>query len=141
MKKILKHKKLILLLIAVLVPTGFAIAGMVKTVPMTAIVTNGDVQVFSDSDCTIPLDSIALGEISAGSTSSKTVYVKNAGNRRINVNVSLSGAPTHFTLQPVSQMSVDGGGSVLVTLTFAAAIDSPAGTISGFDVVFTGTIP
>jgi len=93
------HVNLIILLFAILLITStLALIYYTKTIDHQAsIVTSGNIQTYSDADCTQPLDSKNWGNFNTSAGDDvKTLdfYIKNEGNTQINVTWNASG----FTL-------------------------------------------
>jgi hypothetical protein len=148
MKLFNKHisKKLALIIIAVFVISGTAIAAMLLSIPNTGIVLNGDIRLYSDSGCSTPLTAIAWGDIPAGSSVSKTVYIKNWGNNILNVDITFVNAPVGVTLSGDVEVLALGiassGDERPVLLTLNATTETPAGSLpEDFSTEFTASIP
>lgn len=79
---------IIVALVSVLT-VGFAVAAIVYTVVLPGTVTivevawTGEVGIYEDPNCTIPMTLIDLGEMKAGEVWNITFYVRNEGNATI----------------------------------------------------------
>lgn len=83
MKKITKTTGILLVAVAVLSMLSGALAYLwvTRTVDFTfSLAKNGDIQVYSDAECTTVLTSYDWGEFTDAQTKTLDVYVKNIGN-------------------------------------------------------------
>jgi hypothetical protein len=100
---------------------------------------------FSDANASVPLSNVEWGSISAGTTSTKTIYIKNTGN--VAETLSLSGAQwnpvsasTVLTLSwNKESVSLTAGQVVAATLSLTVAADP--GDLDSFslNIVVSGT--
>jgi hypothetical protein len=111
-------------------------SGNIKTVGVSA---------YQDSACTVPLSSWAWGTMDPGSSSTKTMYIKNEGTALVTLNMttntwSPSNASSYITvIWNKESTSVSAGSSVQANVTLSVS-SSIAGIPSfTFTLVVTGT--
>jgi len=98
--------------------------------------------VYSDQACTNPLTSINWGEVQAGQSYSRTIYIKNNGNIKVQLSMA-TGNWTPSTAYSYLTLSWDREGTYLnagekinATLTLAVASTAIGGLFS-FDLTIT----
>jgi hypothetical protein len=103
------------------------------------------VGVYSDSSCTNPVSSIDWGLLEPGSSKQYTIYVKNEGNVKLKLSVSVSNwnpqsASNYLTLSWNRENYVlNAGSSVSATLTLSVSSSISGITNFSFDIIITGT--
>ena len=85
-------RKRYLLAVASVIVVVLATAGIVyalsgRHVQNTVVITQGNIQVYSDEACTTVVESIDWGSLSAGDTVPRVVYVKNESTETVTVTV------------------------------------------------------
>jgi hypothetical protein len=116
-----------------------------RTIPSHGTIRGVDVAIFQDSLCTQPVVSVDWGTLDNGTSSIKTVYVKNEGT--VNVILSLSnntwvpsGALDYMALSWNREGYVLANGtSVDAALTLSVLPSFTNGTDFSFNIVITGT--
>ena len=116
-----------------------------RTIPSHGTIRGVNVEIFQDSGCTQQLTSVDWGTLDNGTSSVKTVYVKNEGT--VNMVLSLSNnswvpsnAVDYMTLSWDRESYVLGNGtSVDATLTLSVLPSFTNGTDFSFNIVITGT--
>jgi len=126
-----------------LVASGALVA--YQKVQNTGIVTAVGVGVYSNSACTSKVSSIDWGSLTPSSTVSKTIYIRNEGNKRL----SLSMTTGNWNPQSASNyitLTWNRGGTVLEVgqVVQATLVLSVSPSISGvtsfsFEITITGT--
>ncbi len=104
-----------------------------------------EIDVYSDIGCTKVITNVAWGEIEAGSSSNKNIYIKNNGDTNVVLmlssdNWSPSGAATYMTLSwnyDGSTLSPSEVKQVKLTLSVNSAC--PELSNFGFDIVIIGS--
>jgi hypothetical protein len=128
-----------------LVVTTAAVLTSNQTVPLNGTINAVNLAVYSDSACTIPQTSLAVGTLNPGGTATQTVYIKNTGNVPETLtmtagNWSPANANTYLTFSWNKQNTVlAAGANTQATLTLTAASNTGTLTTFSFDVTFTGT--
>lgn len=126
-----------------LVASGALVA--YQKVQNTGIVTAVGVGVYSNSACTSKVSSIDWGSLTPSSTVSKTIYIRNEGNKRL----SLSMTTGNWNPQSASNyitLTWNRGGTVLevgqvvqATLTLSVSPSISGVTSFSFEITITGT--
>jgi hypothetical protein len=133
--------RLILVIAAIVVLLSLTTAGLLtvtQTISSSGTITALNVGVYSDSACTQSLTSISWGQIAAGGSASKTIYIKNTGNAPITLSMSTdswgpSGANGPITITwDKSGASLNVGQSTSAVLTLA--VSSSISGITSFSV-------
>ncbi len=147
MKKKLIFLVTVAILIGILMLTSYALTNVTKSVPSSGmIVSNPGVGVYSDSACTIPLSTIAWGNISVGGTATYQFYVKNTGYSNTTLSMTTSSwSPT--TASQYITISWDKNNVVLtpsqvVQATLTLSVSPSIGTsITSFsnNIIVTGS--
>jgi len=104
-----------------------------------------EIDVFSDQACTQPLSSVTWGEIEAGDSAQKTIYVKNNGE--VGVYLSLdtedwtpSNASNYMSLSwDYSGSSIPDGQVRAIVLTLNVSSDCPAMSDFNFNIIIIGS--
>ena len=113
--------------------TGIAVVAMILMTSAlavmqnsTAVTHNGTIQslnvgIFQDSACTQPLSALNWGSLKPGTTTNKTIYVKNTGNTAVTLNMTVTTwnpttASSYITLTWDKQGLVVGAGNVVQAL-------------------------
>ena len=108
-------------------------------------ITTVNVGAYQDSSCTQVLSSIDWGNVVPGSSSSRTVYVKNTGNAPISLNITLntwnpSNAGSYMNLTWNQERTVLNVGNSVATLLVLSVSASVTGITSfSFNATITGT--
>ena len=100
-RQLSKTTLILLLIIALLCAVVFAVLYTTRIVDFQAsIKTYGDIELFEDSACTIPLTSFDFGEYEPNATSNelraKPFYIKNIGNIAVTVSWQLTASTIPF---------------------------------------------
>ena len=104
-----------------------------------------EIDIFSDGACTQPLSSVAWGEIEAGSSVDRVIYVKNSGDEGVTLslmtdNWSPNGVDNYMQLSWDYDGNTLGSGVVLeVTLTLAVSPSATGINNFSFDIIITGS--
>ena len=114
------------------------------TVPLNGTISTVNVEAYSDSACTQPITGLNLGNLSPGSSVSRTIYIKNSGTIPVTLTMAVSGwspsgAGSYLSLswnRPNHVLSA--GASVSATLTLTAASSTGSLTTFSCNVVITG---
>jgi hypothetical protein len=94
------------------------------------VVTSPNIGVYSDSSCNNNLTTINWGNITAGGTTTQTIYVKNTGTGSMTINLATSNwspaaASNYITIswnQAGTQLSAGQSVTAIVTLTVASNV-------------------
>jgi hypothetical protein len=111
----------------------------------TATVTTYHVGIYSDAACTESISSLDWGDLSQGTSATKTVYIENSDNQTLTVAASISANATSgitFTDSgPLNMIPGSSGPSVyqLQMSLAASSVATPGGL--NFNISFTGGIP
>jgi hypothetical protein len=104
-----------------------------------------EIDVYSDSGCTKPVSNVDWGEIAAGSTINRIVYVENNGDYEVTLGLSTENwSPFEAIADITLDWDYDGVyleiGEVRRVI-FSLSVDSDIGSISSFsfDIVVTGS--
>ena len=106
---------------------------------------NVEIDVYSDSECTELISTIDWGSLEAGSSVSRMVYVKSAGNRDVKLSLTTenwnpAGAANYIELSwDYDGSTLEPGAVVGVTLTLT--VNSSITGVEGFsfDIIIIGT--
>ena len=141
----------------VAVGIAVAVAGLIMLTSVLALlqvnrsfsnnvtITTVNVGAYQDSGCTQVLSTIDWGNVVPGSSSSKTIYVKNTGNAPISLNMAVttwnpSSAADYMTLtwnQTSTVLNV--GNSVPTSLVLSVSASVTGITSFSFNATITGT--
>jgi hypothetical protein len=116
-----------------------------RTIPSHGTIRGVNVNVYSDIGCTQVLSSVDWGTIDNGSSTVKTVYVKNEGTANMNLTLGNntwvpSGATSYLTLTWNRENYVlTNGTSVSADLNLTVSPTFTTGTDFSFNIVITGT--
>jgi hypothetical protein len=103
------------------------------------------IDVYSNSGCTTKLTSVVWGQIVAGGSVSKTIYIKNNGDVGVTLsltteNWSPSNAANYMSLSwNYDGSTISPGQEKQVTLTLNVSADCPALSSFGFNIVIIGS--
>jgi hypothetical protein len=108
-------------------------------------ITTVNVGAYQDSGCTQVLSTIDWGNVVPGSSSSRTIYVKNTGNTQISLNMTLntwnpSNAASYMNLtwnQENTVLNVGNNVAALLVLSVSASVTGI--TSFSFNATITGT--
>jgi len=108
-------------------------------------ITTVNVGAYQDSGCTQVLSTIDWGNVVPGSSSSRTIYVKNTGNAQISLNMTVntwnpSNAANYMNLtwnQESTVLNVGNSVATLLVLSVSASVTSI--TSFSFNATITGT--
>lgn len=123
----------------------FALLQSNRTVSNTGTITTVNVGVYQDSGCTQVLSTIDWGNIVPGSSSNKTIYVKNTGGIPISLNITVntwnpSNAASYMSLTWNQESTVLNVGNNVATLLVLSVSSSVTGiTNFSFNATITGT--
>jgi len=104
-----------------------------------------EIDIFSDGACTQPLSSVTWGEIEAGSSVNRIIYIRNSGDEGVTLsllsdNWSPSGVENYLQLSWDYDGNSLGSGVVLgVTLTLAVSASAAGVDSFSFDIIITGS--
>ncbi len=104
-----------------------------------------NVGAYLDSDCTIKCTAIDWGNMKSGSTTTKTIYIKNSGGTNTTLSISTSSwnpkwAKSSLTLSwNLNNYRLSAGQAVPATFTLAAALNTGSLTNFTFTITITGT--
>lgn len=116
-----------------------------QTVQSSGNITAVNVGVYTDSGCTQNCTSIDWGTLAPGNSSSRTIYVKNAGTVPVTLSMATStwvpsNANAYLTLTwNRANYVLNPNTSVAATLTLTASSGAGAITTFSFNIVITGT--
>jgi hypothetical protein len=107
--------------------------------------TSPNIDIFGDSACNTPINSVNWGSIAAGGSSTQTVYIKNIGTGSMTLSMTVTGwapsnAGTYITMSWNREgTTLAAGQSTAATVTLNVA--SGIAGISSFSntITFTGT--
>ena len=110
-----------------------------------ATITTVNVGAYQNSGCTQVLSTIDWGNVVPGSSSSRTIYVKNTGNTQISLNMTLntwnpSNAASYMNLtwnQENTVLNVGNNVAALLVLSVSASVTGI--TSFSFNATITGT--
>ena len=135
------------LILSAIFLTGITVAALTasQNVPLSGTITAVNVELYTDSACTIPCTSLAVGTVSPGGTATQTLYVKNTGT----VPETLSMTATNWNpANADSYLAVtwnranhilNAGASVQAIITLTAAANTGTLTTFSCTVTITGT--
>jgi hypothetical protein len=116
-----------------------------QPVPLDGTVTTVNVEVYSDSSCTQTCNTINVGELNSGSTTTRVIYVKNTGIIPETLSMAVSdwnplAASSLIDITWNQQNTVlDAGQSIQAVLTLEAASNTGGFTNFSCNVTFIGT--
>jgi hypothetical protein len=136
----------IILSLIIMAAGTYAVLLVSRTVPSTGRITTINVGVYRNSEATQALTSIDWGNLTAGTSTNYTCYIKNTGNIQETLSMSTSGW-TPATASQYITITWDRTGTTLnpnqvisatLTLTVSASIDTSITTFSN-NITITGT--
>ena len=139
---------LLLLSIALSLVGAAAVTGLLttsRTIGSSGTVKAINVEVYWDIGCTDVVDQIGWGTFEPGDSPSKTIYIKNAGNAALTLNMTYSGwnptdAGDHIALSwDVEGATIDQDGVVAAVLTLSVSDSISDITDFSFNIVIEGT--
>jgi len=116
-----------------------------RTFSNTGTITTVNVGAYQDSGCTQVLSAIDWGSVVPGSSSNRTIYVKNTGNAQISLNMTVntwspSSAANYMALTWNQESTVLNVGNSVATLLVLSVSASVTGITSfSFNATITGT--
>ena len=116
-----------------------------RTFSNTGTITTVNVGAYQDSGCTQVLSTIDWGSVVPGSSSNRTIYVKNTGNAQISLNMTVntwspSSAANYMGLTWNQESTVLNVGNSVATLLVLSVSASVTGITSfSFNATITGT--
>ena len=125
--------------------TAIAAVSDSQNLPFSGTITTVNVEAYTDAACTIPCTSLNVGNVAPGSTTTQTIYIKNAGTVPMTLTMAPSNwnptnANTYLTLSWNRQNTVlAAGSSISATLTLVAAANTGSLTTFSCSVTITGT--
>ena len=131
--------------VVLLVTSVLAILMSNTSVPNSGEIKGVNVSVYQNSACTIPLSSWNWSLLEPGSSTMKTMYVKNEGNAPMTLNLTTntwipSSAPTYVTVTWNREgYPLNAGSSVQANVTLAVSPSVTGITGFSFIMVITGT--
>jgi hypothetical protein len=131
--------------VVLLMTSVLAILMSNTSVPNSGEIKGINVSVYQNSACTIPLSSWNWGVLEPGSSTLKTMYVKNEGNMPMTLNLTTitwtpSGAATYITITWNREGAVvTAGSNVQANVTLAVSPSITGITSFSFTMVITGT--
>ena len=144
----LKSTGVILAILVTIVATAGVTFGLLSNtvnVPNSGVFTTSNLGVYTTTQCTANLTSVAWGSVRAGSSYTKTAYIRNNGNTDLTLSMAtLNWNPS--ALSSALQVTWNYGGGKLTpgqVLAVTWTLTIPSG-VSGytnfsFDLVVTGT--
>ena len=108
-------------------------------------ITTVNVEVYQDSGCTQVLSTVNWGNLSPGSSSNKTIYVKNTGNEPVSLSMTIntwspSNAANYITFAWNREgNALNAGNSVAALLSLSVSTSITAITNFSFNATITGT--
>ena len=135
----------VVIAVTLMMVTVLAVLQSSRTIPSHGTIRGVNVDVFSDSACTQELTTVDWGTMDNGSSTVRTVYVKNFGTS--NMTLSL-GNNTWVPLNATAYLTLtwdhegyllNNGASVGANLTLTVAPSFTTGTDFSFNIVITGT--
>ena len=145
--EILKKRKFLLISLIVtilaLMIAGTVLATTVFNIPaqVNVVAPTYDIEVYSDSACTIPLTSVIwASDLPQGGERDMTVYVKNVGNMDASVLATLENAPSGVSLIN-DTITVARGSSAAFDLELQANALAQLGAAQKFTINFTSSAP
>jgi hypothetical protein len=104
-----------------------------------------EIDVYSDSEYSVPLSEIVWGVIEAGEQTNVNIYVKNNGDTGVTLSLSTENWSPEESADYMS-LSWDYDNGIIepdqglgIVLTLETSTDCPAYDDFGFDIVFTGS--
>jgi hypothetical protein len=131
--------------VVLLMTSVLAILTSNTSVPNSGEIKGINVSVYQNSACTIPLSSWNWGVLEPGSSTLKTMYVKNEGNMPMTLNLTTitwtpSSAATYVTVTWNREGAVvTAGSNVQANVTLAVSPSITGITSFSFTMVITGT--
>lgn len=104
-----------------------------------------EIDVYADSECTTELSSVVWGEIIAGGSVQRTIYIKNNGDAGVVLSLqaqdwSPSTADDYMTLSwSYNGSTLQSGQVMAVTLTLSVSAGCPELSSFNFDIVIIGS--
>ncbi len=116
-----------------------------QTVPSSGVVSTVNIGVYLDSACTQICASIDWGTLTAGSTTTRTVYIKNTGTLPITLNMTTTSWNPSNANGPImltwnkegAPLGVNQSTEATMTLAVSPSIGSSITTFS-FNIIITG---
>jgi len=104
-----------------------------------------EIDIFSDGACTQPLSSVTWGEIEAGSSVNRIMYIRNSGDEGVTLSL-MTDSWNPSGIESYMQLSWDYDGNTLasgvvleVTLTLAVSPSATGVDSFSFDIIITGS--
>jgi len=110
-----------------------------------AITTSPNIGVYSDAACTTPISSVTWGSLTAGTSATQTVYVKNTGTGTMTLSLATSNwtpsaASTYLTVSWNKQGStLTAGQSTTAILTLSVSASVTGITTFSNTITLSGT--
>ena len=129
----------------VLTMTAIAAVSDSQILPFSGTITTVNVEAYTDAACTIPCTSLNVGNVAPGSTTTQTIYIKNAGTIPMTLTMATSNwspttASSYLTISWNRQnYDLNAGQSVQATITLTAAASTGSLTTFSCSVTITGT--
>jgi hypothetical protein len=124
---------------ALVTSTTVSASGLIVTPPAL------NLGIYSDSACTQKLSSISWGTISPGSSTTKTIYIKNAGTTSITLSMTTNNWNPTTASGPVTitwdKQSTVLAANQVATATLTLSVSSSVNGLTNFsvDIVISGT--
>ena len=131
--------------VVLLMTSALALLTSNRSIPNSGEITAINVSVYQDSACTISLSSWNWSTLDPGSSTLKTMYIKNNGTVPMTLNMTTntwtpSNAPTYITVTWNREgYSVNDGSSVQANVTLTVSPSITGITTFSFTMVITGT--
>lgn len=142
------HLILLIISVGLALVGGVAVTGLLttsRTIGSSGIVKAINVEVYRDLECTQAVDEIDWGTIEPGESVTRTVYIKNAGNAALTLNLSYYGwdppaAGSYITLSWDREGETMEPQAVLAATLTLSVSDAISGiTDFSFSIVIKGT--
>lgn len=116
--------------VMVLMTTALALLQPGTNITHTGTIETVGVAVYQDSACTQPLSSLNWGTLRPGTSTNRTIYVKNTGNTAVSLNMTVTAwnppsASSYITLtwdKQGSQLTAGNKAQALLVLSVSAAV-------------------
>jgi len=145
--KILLKKRFFLISLVItilaLAIAGTVLAANVIVVPgkVNVVAATYDIQVYSDSACTIPLTNLVwAADLPEGGQRERTVYIKNIGNMDALVTVTLQSPPNGVTIVN-NTLPISSGATAAFNVVLQADPFASIGSAQAFSITFNSAAP
>jgi hypothetical protein len=135
----------IVAIVVLVTAVALALLQSTQTLPNTGSIKGINVKVYENSACTVPLSSLTWGALDPGSSTIKTMYVKNEGTSPMNLSMTTttwnpSNAPNYITVTwNQNGTTVNAGLNVQANVTLTVSPSISGIPSFAFTMVITGT--